>query len=139
MTVSRATCILPILVSAIVCGCSKTYTLAEDEWVLIESVEPPVYVRFTGRTAGTNAEYLFQSAESPVTGPITSTVPARYALGRGGVGQTVILGRTTVQYDAYQRPAAREREEYVRFEVVGFDEANTAVKIRVVARSPETE
>jgi hypothetical protein len=139
MTATRASGVLLVLISAILCGCGETYTLPEDEWVLIESVEPPIYVRFTGKMAGSDPEYLFQSAERPVAGPITSPVPAKYALGRARVGETAILGQTTVQFDAYQRPSGRVRNEYVRFEVVAFDESENAVRIRVVSPPAENE
>lgn len=139
MNATRATSVLLVLVSAILCGCGGAYTLPEDEWVLIESVEPPIYVRFVGKMAGSNPEYLFQSADRPVAGAITSNPPPKYALGRARIGETAILGQTTVQYDAYQRPSARVRNEYVRFEVVAFDELENAVRIRVVSPPVENE
>jgi hypothetical protein len=111
-----------LLISA--CGSEESsYTLPSDEWVLIESQPSPIYLRYTD--GGT--QRIFKSSDEPFEGVNPGQpVPAKYAYGSGVVGDTIVLGRVTSSY------GQRERQIFVRFEVVAFDTAADAVRIRVI-------
>jgi len=138
MTLTRPVIVVLTMAVAIFtfagCGSEPTptlpaFTLPEDEWVLIESEQTPIYVRFVGISG---KAYLFQSSDEPFEGnnPESGSMPKKYALGEGVIGETVILARRTTYYDV--NPPKVETEVFVRFEVVSYDEATNVVTIRLL-------
>jgi len=106
-----------------------------EEWTLIETVQPPIYVRFLKQT---DQDYYFESSAVPYEGWSTpSSTPERYAGGKGAVGDTITLGQKTVRYDF--SPPLTETVAYLRFKVVSYDEPTNTMTIRLEATPPPTQ
>ena len=116
-------------------GCTKkrTVDIKYQESAAIENVQPPIYVKFWGIMA--DDRLGFQSGSQPYG---FGSGDAKYSLGYGSPGDTVILGRRTILYDTFGRPMPAETEEFVRFEVLAYDESTQVVTIRVLP-SPKKE
>jgi hypothetical protein len=113
------------------CGSSPTLTLPENKWVLVKSKEPPIYVRFVGVSVD---EYIFQSSDEPFEERNPKSMPKKYAMGHGVIGKTVILGQRTTRYDV--TPPKVESTEFLRFDIVSYDQATNVVTIRLLKPVP---
>jgi hypothetical protein len=113
---------------------SQTLTLPEDKWILVESDQPSIYVRFVGVSA---KEYLFQCSDKLFEGnnPNLKSMPKKYAMGRGAIGAAVSLNRRTTHYHNGKQSKV-VLEIFMRFKVVSYDQAKNSVEIRLLELTP---